>query len=116
MTRNTGDRSKPFAALRDARATYRRLREKLVAEARRLGEGKESGAGGTAWLTLVQSHHKALQQLLDFETRIEKQISDRIGLARGEIDLEKARTEILGKLARLKRAIGSGGVAGRADA
>ena len=112
MARENGGRNRPLEALRNARSNYRRIAEILVGEIRRLGDGIDDAKER---FSLIQMHQKTLQTLIDFESRIEKQIAERIGLRRGDIDLDRARREILGKLARLTAALRTGGVAGRIE-
>ncbi len=111
-----GGRNRPLEALRNARAIYRTLSELLSAEIRALGAGLATLSEDDRLQKLVQLHQKALTQLMEFEARVEKQIAERVGRGRGDLDLVAARREILGKLARLKTALGAGASSGGADA
>jgi hypothetical protein len=111
MYKMTARASRPLAALRDARAVYSRLTERLMSEVSRLGEIASSVVEMKDFAALMTVHQKALSTLIEFEARIEKQIADRIGRGRGEFDLRRARDEILGKLAGLKTALGTGSAA-----
>jgi hypothetical protein len=108
MTGEMARASRPLAALRDARAVYSRLTERLIAEVSRLGEFAADVVPMKEFAALMGVHHKALSTLIEFEARIEKQIAERVGRGRGEFDLRRARDEIMGKLAGLKAALGAG--------
>ncbi|TYO85057.1 hypothetical protein [Oceanicella actignis] len=108
-------RDRPLEALRNARALYRQLSEIMAAEIRALGAGLAALPDDDRLRKLVELHNKTLSQLMEFEARVEKQIAERIGRGRGELDLGAARREILGKLARLKAALGAGADSGAAQ-
>lgn len=111
MTDFTVRADRPLAALRHARALYRQITERFLDETSRIGELVGNAADTREFAALIAAHQKALSTLIEFEARVEKQIADRIGRARGEFDLRRARDEILGKLARLAAA-GRAGEAG----
>ena len=90
-----------MALLRHARDIYRKASARLLAELRALGEGLAGEEAGRRVLTLIALHQKALHMVLEFEERLEKRIAERIGRRRGELDVEAARREVLGKLDRL---------------
>lgn len=52
-------------------------------------------------VNLVVAYQKAMQTVLDFEKNLGSQTQDGAGDGAGEIDLDGARREVLGKLARL---------------
>ncbi|MGG7565675.1 hypothetical protein ACQ5SO_05870 [Rhodovulum sp. DZ06] len=101
MDKDTARASRPMAALRHARGIYRQVTERFLEEAARLGDVVGTVAETKEFAALAAAHNKALSALMEFEARIEKQISERIGRGRGEFDLRRARDEILGKLAGL---------------
>lgn len=104
MTRDRAGADRPLAALRHARSVYQQITERFLQEAARIGDIVASAAETKEFAALIAAHQKALGALIEFEARVEKQIADRIGRARGEFDLRRARDEILGKLARLASA------------
>jgi hypothetical protein len=90
-----------MTALRHARDIYRRASAGLLAELDRLGKELASEEAGKRLLALIAMHQKALHTVLEFEKSLEKRIAERIGRRRGELDVEAARREVLGKLSRL---------------
>jgi hypothetical protein len=107
MDKTTARASRPMAALRNARAVYSRVTERLLSEFSRVGEIAANVGEMKEFATLIGVHQKALSTLIEFEARIEKQIAERIGRGRGDFDLGRARDEIMGKLAGLKAAFGT---------
>ena len=52
--------------------------------------------------SLLQSYQKALQTLVAIESDIEKRRNEERGRGSDELDLDAARQEILGRIARLR--------------
>lgn len=84
-----------------ARRLFVRLAEGLDAEIGRLARLRSAGAkaaGVKAMKDLIRDTQRALLTVLEFEMRLERRQPDAV---EGALDLEAARAEITGRLARL---------------
>lgn len=106
MTKQTENDRDDAGRLKNALTLYRSLSDALAAAITRLrvnAEGDKPDTGDAA--SLVKQHQKALQTVLDIETRYEEH---RYGKQGGEqsrlLNLKAARDEVLGRLARLRPA------------
>ena len=102
MSRKAGFRKRPLRALRRAYETYNHLTELLRNRIHAASTGGEDGQPDLKHLmTTILAHQNALKTVQDLESGVEKQLGERVGLASDGLDFDKARAEIMGKLARL---------------
>jgi hypothetical protein len=76
--------------------------------ARLRDEGERAGSLTRSDLDVIKTHQKTVLMVLDFEAQLlKKRPSDRAGGAGRGLDLDAARNEVAGRLARLEAARGT---------
>lgn len=84
--------------MEQARGLYRDLTEELIAAIERL-KTQDGEADAKTRSETIRAHRKALQTVLELEVQSLKQAEEARGVH--ELDLEAAREEVLGRIARL---------------
>ncbi len=90
--------------LKRAASTCRKLAGLLGARVEKItAAGATIGTEAEAKQLLgsLQAHQRAIQTVLEWESRLGQQIAERDRARNGELDLEEARREIMGELSRL---------------
>lgn len=87
--------------MEQARSLYRDLNEELIAAIERL-KADDSYHEAKTRSDTIRAHRKALQTILELEVQFLKQTEK--GQVAHELDLEAARTEVMGRFSRLAEA------------
>lgn len=91
--------------IEQAMSLYRDLNTELLAAVERL-KSDECDLDEKTRAETLKAHRKAIQTVLDLEVQFLKQVKGGEDPDDGELDLEKARKEVLGRLARLAEQTG----------